>query len=306
MSTRRPLRYWNRAARREEEEKIYGDGPLRWLYETRAGRCLTGSVLARKWVSRLVGVYQSSPLSRRRIRSFVDEFDIATTEFVDGPYRSFNEFFARRFKPGARAFSSDPGDLPAFAEGRYVAFAEVTADQTFPVKGDDVSPVRLLGDEGRAEPFLGGPLLIARLCPVDYHRFHYPDGGTTLEEVRIPGRLHSVNPLALSRRGDILWTNERRVSVLETENFGLLAYVEVGALNVGRIVHTHPASRPFRRGDEKGYFLFGASTVLLLGEPGRWRPEADLLEKTRERREVLVRLGDRVASSSLDASSGRL
>ena len=106
-----------------------------------------------------------------------------------------------------------------------------------------------------------------------------------------------MNPFALRARNDILATNERHVSILATANFGRLAMVEVGAMNVGRIVQTHPEGQPFRRGDEKGYFMFGASTILLFGEPGRWVPSADLLEQTALRRETLVRLGDEVASA---------
>ena len=113
----------------------------------------------------------------------------------------------------------------------------------------------------------------------------------------MPGRFHSVNPLALEFRGDIFATNERQVSLLETKNFGKLAYVEVGAVCVGLIVQTHPTEGSFKRGEEKGYFLFGASTVIVLGEKGKWKPSSDILEQTALGRETLVRLGSEVASS---------
>src|SRR5262249_53104509 len=112
------------------------------------------------------------------------------------------------------------------------------------------------------------------------------------------GLLHSVNPLALQRKPDLFLANERQVSLLDTENFGLLAFVEVGALCVGKIVQTHSPDQPFQRGEEKGYFLFGASTVIVYGEPGAWTPEADLLEHTKAGREVLVELGQPVARSA--------
>jgi phosphatidylserine decarboxylase len=130
---------------------------------------------------------------------------------------------------------------------------------------------------------------------VDYHRFHFPDDGEVLDEYRIAGRLHSVNPFALRARSDILATNDRHVSILDTSNFGRLAMVEVGAMNVGKIVQTHPTGAPFHRGDEKGYFCFGGSTILLFGEAGGWVPSTDLLEQTALERETLVRLGDEVA-----------
>ena len=111
--------------------------------------------------------------------------------------------------------------------------------------------------------------MIARLCPVDYHRYHYPDAGRTLAHYPVHGKFHSVNPAALRYSDAIFATNERYVSILDTENFGKLAYIEVGAMMVGKIVQTHPTDQPFRRGDEKGYFLFGASTVIVLGQPRR-------------------------------------
>lgn len=293
-----PIRYWNRALAREEDERIYGDAAVRWLYGTGAGRALADHILSGRLASQLYGAIQSSPLSRRKILPFVAEFGIDLNEFEGQPYRSFNDFFVRPFRPGARTFAAQPGRLPAFAEARYLAFSKIDEAQTFPVKGQYLSAEALLGSAERAREFIGGPMLLARLCPTDYHRFHFPDDGVVLEHFRLPGALHSVNPIALKYRGNILATNERHVTLLQTANFGRLAYVEVGALCVGKIVQTY-SSPSFRRGDEKGYFLFGASTVIVLGQPGAWHPDADLLEKTQAgKMETYIRLGDAIASRS--------
>lgn len=295
MSVDHSITYWDRARRSEETEVVYGDALVRWLYGTRPGQTLADRVLSRRLVSQAYGAYQSSPLSRRRIEPFIREFRIPMGEYEDPGFRSFNEFFIRRFRPGAREFVSEPGRMPAFAEARYLAYERVDPGQTFPVKGAELSPAALLGSEARARRFAGGSLLIARLCPVDYHRFHYPDDGLTLEHYLIPGAFHSVNPLALRYRGEIFSTNERQATILETRHFGKLAYIEVGAMCVGRIVQTHPPAEPFARGDEKGYFLFGASTVIVLGEAGAWKPDEDLMQQTARHRESLVRLGEGVA-----------
>lgn len=287
------IQYWDARSGTLETEQVYGDAALRWLYQTRLGRWLTRGLLVRPWFSRLTGAYQSTRWSRRRIPSFIREFDIAMDDYEPTEYSSFNDFFARKFRASARTFCQG-GELPAFAEGRYLGFDRVTPSQTFPVKGKDLTAAGLLGRPERAGAFENGPVLIARLCPTDYHRFHYPDAGTTVEEWRIAGRYHSVNPVALEAQSDIFVTNERRVSLLDTEHFGRLAFVEVGALNVGRIVTTHAADQPFERGGEKGYFLFGGSTVILLGEPGAWRVDPDLRARTDERIETRVRLGERV------------
>lgn len=290
------IRIWNRTENREEIEKVYGNEWIKRLYGTELGQWITDRLLSRRFISTLIGYYESSSFSRSKIDSFISEFSIPMSEYEEGPFSSFNEFFIRKFKPGQRPFISDPSVMPAFAEARYLGFEKVDPDGTYPVKNLLLTPARLLGSEKQAQSFVGGPMLIARLCPTDYHRFHFPDSGQIRTHHRLPGAFHSVNPLALEYRKDIFVINERQVTLLDTENFGLLAYVEVGALCVGKIVQTHPLKGPFVRGEEKGYFLFGGSTVIVLGQAGKWKPDSDLLERTGKGQETLVRLGDRVAS----------
>lgn len=289
------IKYWDRKGAQIEVEQVYGDASLRWVYESRLGRGLADHLLSRSLVSQVYGAYQSSFVSAWKIKSFISQFKIPMEEFEEGPFASFNDFFIRKFKLGVRPFTQVSSELPAFAEARYYAFESVRPDQKFPVKGLELNLVELLGREEKAKPFLGGPLLLARLCPTDYHRFHFPDDGKVLEQYQLHGALHSVNPVALRVKPEILQTNERMVTVLDTQNFGKLAYIEVGALCVGKIVQTYSDPHSFHRGDEKGYFLFGGSTVIVVGEPGRWKIDSDLLEQTRLQRETLVELGQRVA-----------
>jgi phosphatidylserine decarboxylase len=291
------IRIWNRQARREETEKVYGDKWVKWLYGTPTGQRLTDSLLTRPFISKAYGAFQSSALSRKKVRPFIQDFSIPMQEYENRDFSSFNEFFIRKFRPGAREFVATPSHLSAFAEARYLAWDKVRPDETFPVKGSLLTPALLLESDEFARGFDGGALMIARLCPVDYHRFHFPESGRVEKFYEVRGKLHSVNPVALQYRNEIFCTNERHVSILETENFGRIAYIEVGALCVGRIVQTHPMDRAFRRGDEKGYFLFGGSTVIILGEPGRWRPDQDLLERTAKKQECLVRLGEKIGQA---------
>ena len=290
--------YWDRRTQKAETEVIYGENFMRWFYETPSGRLATNLVLSRKPFSVMYGALQSSRWSARKVRPFIRDFKIPMEEYIDEDFGSFNDFFIRKFRPGARPFAQSAGEMPAFAEARYLAFESIRPEQVFPVKGQGLAADALLGDPAKAAPFMGGPLLLARLCPVDYHRYHYPDSGRTIESFPVHGIYHSVSPLALAARESIFITNERRVSILETQNFGKLAYIEVGAICVGRIVQSFDESKPFERGDEKGYFLFGGSTVIVLGEPGRWKPDADLLAQTAQKRETLVRLGDRLATAT--------
>ncbi|MFN0060230.1 MAG: phosphatidylserine decarboxylase [Planctomycetota bacterium] len=279
----------------QDETTCCGAG-LRFLYGSFLGG-VARLVLRSRLVNKIGGLYFSSPLSLDHVKTFVQAGSIAMEEFEATDYNSFNEFFTRRFRAGARSFANAQWEFPAFAEGRYLAFSRVTHDITFPVKGYQLTPKAILGDEEQAEPFLGGPALIARLNPYDYHRFHYPDSGRHIGSADLKGGLDSVNPFALRARGSVFARNHRRVSYLTTQNFGRLAYVEIGAMGVGKIVQTKSTDDNFERGEEKGYFKYGGSTVIVFGEPGFWQPTDDLLARTAEQCETIVRLGTCVAHS---------
>ncbi|MDQ6970646.1 MAG: phosphatidylserine decarboxylase, partial [Mariprofundus sp.] len=248
-----------------EIEKVYGDGMVKFAYANPIGRLL-GPVIASKMLSQIYGKSQDTLKSAKKVAPFIKNFHIPMDQYQKGSfkqnpietsYRSFNGFFIRKFRAGQRTFTPNDDEMAAFAEARYFGHASMRDDLDIPVKGSMLRAVDLIGDRELAKDFIGGPLMIARLCPVDYHRYHYPDDGKTLKAFTIPGDLHSVNPLALKYRQDIFIKNERRVAILATEHFGKLAYIEVGATCVGKIVQSFDESKPFNKGDEKGYFLFG-------------------------------------------------
>lgn len=289
--------YYNRYSQKIEDERIYGDFFVRLLYARTWGQPLAW-LLSLAWFSKLYGWLQNQPWSRRKIKPFQQEFAIAMNQFEEPErgYQNFNEFFIRPFKPGQRSFPEQEQKMGALAEGRYFGFESVSDLQQFPVKGVQVNLEELLRNHQLASVFHNGPLLIARLCPVDYHRFHFPAAGKVIESYEVQGKLHSVNPLALKAKDHIYLENHRQITVMESPNWGKLAMIEVGALCVGKIVQTFQKTA-VKAGDEKGYFLFGGSTVLLLGETGRWSPSEDILQQTAQQREVFVQLGDQVALS---------
>jgi len=297
------IKFFDRFDQSEKNEQIYGDGAVRFFYENPIGKILS-SIISLKIVSYLYGLTQDSASSAKKIPNFIKKFKINMDEYLGGSnssqekedsYKSFNEFFIRKFKDGKRDFDQDKTQLPAFCEARYFGYNSLDSNSKFPVKGNLWNAKSVLQRNDLNEIFENGPALIARLCPVDYHRYHYPDDGKNLESYFIRGPLHSVNPLALNVRPKILMENERRVSILETENFGKLAFVEVGATCVGRIVQSHDENIEFKRAQEKGYFLFGGSTVIVFGQKGKWEISEDIRTNTLQGREVLVRLGQAVA-----------
>lgn len=297
------IKFFNRVTNQIEIEKVYGDKFIKFLYCSVAGKRV-GKIFTNNFFSKLYGTFQDLPSSHRKVRPFIEKFNIPIDEYQPGSipapdirdsYRTFNEFFIREFRPGQRPFVSEAHRMPAFAEARYVGFDAIDEKKKYPVKGHYLFAKDLIGNEQVAKIFDGGPLMIARLCPVDYHRYHYPDNGKVIDHFRVAGAYDSVNPLALQYKNQIFIKNERYVSILQTENFGKLAYIEVGAICVGKIVQSHPWNKPFNRGDEKGYFLFGGSTVIVLGEKGAWKPSEDILTNTANGIETYLHLGQEVA-----------
>jgi phosphatidylserine decarboxylase len=286
-----PLPVWDRQGGKLIQEWM---DDHKTTYESQPRRSITQWVKSQPLYDRLYAAYQNMHWSARQIEPFVRKYHIDMNEFEPVKYRSFAEFFDRRLRPGVRKFPTAPGEMGAFAEARYFGWDRLEAKQNFPVKGHSLSAEQILGNAQRARPFIGGPVLLVRLAPVDYHHMHYPDHGRTLDHDRRGQRLWTVNWHALLSKPDILFSNERNINILETRHFGRLAFVEVGALSVGRIVQVHPLDAPFQRGEEKSVFRFGGSAIVVFGEPGRWRPSDDLLEHTKEGVETLVRLGEPV------------
>ncbi len=297
------IKYFNRSTGKMEIEKVYGDMFIKFLYCSVAGQKM-GSFFTNKFFSKAYGFFQEIPLSHRKVRPFIEKFNIPIQDYESGSlkaldpkdsYKSFNEFFIRKFKLGKRSFVHQPERMPAFAEARYVGFESIDNEKSYPVKGKYLHAKDLIGNAEVAKIFEGGPLVIARLCPVDYHRYHYPDNGKVIDHFRVAGVYDSVNPFALKYKNQIFIENERYVTILQTENFGRIAYIEVGAICVGKIVQSHPWNKPFLRGEEKGYFLFGGSTVIIVGEKGKWKPSEDLMKNTADGFETYLQLGQEVA-----------
>lgn len=290
------IKFYNRETKTIETEKVYGDKAVKWLYGSKLGQFLS-PLICSSVISHFYGLYQSSTHSRAKIAPFIKNFHIDMGDYQGREFPSFNDFFIRKFKEGKRNFPDNPKIMGAPCEARYFAYQRIVPDLKIPVKGKYLSPDALIKNPKWNRFFINGPLLLARLCPVDYHRFHFPDDGVLKDFYPIHGKLHSVNPIALKKHAAIFIENEKRVSILETQNFGKLAYIEVGATMVGKIVQTyhHPS---FKKGQEKGYFLFGGSTVILIGQEGSWLPDKDMLDNTANNLETFIKLGSPIASSS--------
>jgi phosphatidylserine decarboxylase len=275
-------------------EPVFGGNALNVLYETPLGRMITTHLLSRELPSRLFGYLQRSRLSRGKITNFVQEggIDTSEAELALEAYRSLDEFFTRRLKPTVRPIDSDPERLVSPADGRAFVFPHLNEPQ-FKIKGSLVSLPELLADRALAQRYSGGSAIVIRLAPADYHRFHFPDDGVASESVPIGGRLHSVHPIALEA-GAPSFRNKRQITHFESRGFGPMELVEIGALFVGTIVQTYRPG-PVQRGQEKGFFRFGGSTVVILATEGRLQVDGDLTAASAEGIETLVRMGTGLA-----------
>jgi phosphatidylserine decarboxylase len=258
MSTPTPLTVFDRS-RGQPFQEFMDDSPA--TYESHPSEATDQWLEAHPLYDWFVALWQNTSWSARKIEPFVRKHHIDMSEFEPGPFKSYAAFFDRRFLPGKRTFPTNPDEMGAFGEGRYFGWEHVDPGMNFPVKDAALEAKTLLGSEDRVVRFDGGPVILARLSPVDYHHLHFPDAGRVVDEARMGHRLWTVNPTALRNQPDILFRNERHIQLLQTENFGLLGFVEVGALSVGRIVQVHKKDVSFRRGEEKSVFKFGGSAV---------------------------------------------
>jgi len=294
-----PVKFINRYSRAVETEPVPGEGWLRWLYETGTGQVALHALVKRSLLSRWYGWRMDRPSSRARIAPFIERYGVDASQFSLPPsaYLSFNHFFHRALAEGARPI--DPGDSSVVfpADGRHMAFENVDAVDGFLVKGDKFTVAELLGDAKAAGDFKGASMLISRLCPTDYHRFHFACSGVAGLARPVRGPLFSVNPIALRRSVRYLAQNKRVVTMLKSNTLGPVAIVEVGATMVGGIEQTYGPGA-VRKGDEKGYFKFGGSCVITLFGQGRVRFARDVLENTAAGFETYARFGDRVGTAS--------
>jgi phosphatidylserine decarboxylase len=290
--------FLDRKTKREEKEKVYGQFFIEMLYGqgylSRFFSFFLLPLFARiSFLSKLYGHFQKSAMSRAKVKPFIETYRIDTSEFLDpvGSFASFNDFFIRRLKPECRPLASgnDVAVLPA--DGRYLVFENIENGNGFWVKGKKFLLKDLLQDEKLAANYARGAMVIARLCPVDYHRFHFPCQCTPGHARLINGPLFSVNPMALKRNIEILSENKRMITPLQTRNFGKMQYIEVGATYVGNIQQTYTEGEFYAKGEEKGYFAFGGSCLILLFEPGKIAFDQDLIDTSMKKIEARGLLG---------------
>jgi len=263
---------------------------LRILYDTTGGRMFL-SILTAPVLSKIAGAFMDSFLSKPLIKPFIKRGGIDMSQFEERKFHSYNDFFTRKVKPEKRPVDTDPSHLISPCDSKLMVY-HIDRRSIFRIKGSHYRVSDLLSNKFMSDRFSGGLCLIFRLEVDDYHRYCYIDDGLKTENTFIKGELHTVNPIALGRY-NIYKRNSREYTLIHTDNFGDVVQVEVGAMMVGRICNRHGAAS-VRRGQEKGKFEFGGSTIVMLFEKGAAEIDQDIMKNSSEGIETVVKYGEKI------------
>lgn len=290
------IKVYNRKTKTYDTEQVAGLKYIKWSYSSPIGKSFTELFVKKKVFSKLYGNYCDSSRSKKKIKQFVDEFNIDMSLCQKGisDFNNFNDFFARKLTDKARPIDLNKNILVSPGDGRLSAFENINLNKLVQVKGFTYSLKELISDSNVANEFEGGTCLILRLCPTDYHRFHFVDNGICGETKKISGAYYSVNPIALSNVTELFCKNKREWSLFKSENFGDILHVEVGATCVGTILQTYTPGKRVLKGEEKGYFKFGGSTTILFFKKNAVKIDSDIIKQTKLGFETKVNMGETI------------
>ena len=282
------------ARERNSEQNIITESSktLNFLYNTLIGRIILRIIITAP-ISNLVAVYMNSSLSKNRIKKFVDKNDINTFEYEDKNYTSYNDFFTRKVISSKRPINARKDIFISPCDSKLLVY-KITDDLTLNIKNSYYSIDTLIDDNIISE-YKDGYALIFRLTTDNYHRYCYIDSGTKGKNYKIKGVYHTVQPISLNHY-NFFKTNAREYTILNTNNFGKVIEVEVGALCIGRIKNNHEEYK-FKKGEEKGYFEFGGSTIVLLVKKNVLNIDDDILKNSNENIETIVKYGEKIGKA---------
>ncbi|NDV24747.1 phosphatidylserine decarboxylase [Desulfovibrio sp. JC022] len=280
------------------KETVPGEKWLKWLYHNPLGKLALHGAIKRKFVSQWYGNKMDSPASKDKIPGFIKDLNIDMNEAIRPmeDYGSFNDFFIRELKAEARPIDNTSATIVSPAEGKILAFEGIQGLDSFFVKGQQFSLNKFLQNSMLSKQYEEGTLLIIRLAPVDYHRFHFPADGTISASSPINGDYFSVSPYAVKNMLRVYWENKREYSILKTAKAGNILLCEVGATMVGSIIQSYTPDSEVKKGQEKGCFKFGGSTVIMLLEKGKAQIDADIIKNTQNGFETSIKIGETIAT----------
>ncbi len=268
---------------------------LSFLYTTKAGQLIRYG-LTKKWFSIAAGIYCDQSISKHHIPSFIETHNINMNEAILQPqeFNTFNEFFTRRLKEHARPIDSDTHSIISPADGNILVFHHCSTRATFPIKSVTFNLEQFLDNKQLAQEFANGTVVIIRISPQDYHRFHFPCTCLPAAPQKINGKFESVNPIAYYTGIQPLTENERRLYTLKKDDFDNILMVSVGALCVGKIIETYQPNTRYEKGAESGYFSFGGSTIVLIFKQGSVEIDKHIITHSQQNKETPIKMGQKI------------
>lgn len=292
------ITYYDRKQKNYKIEKVAGDSYLNWIYSSPVGMKFLECFIKKKAFSSLYGWYCDRKFSSRKIASFIKKFDIdmSVTIKKTNQFTSFNDFFTRQLINDVRPTINDKNIAVSPGDGKILAYNFIHMNKIIQVKGLEYSLNNLIGNESIAKEYEDGVCIILRLCPTDYHRFHFIDNGLCEKTNKIKGHYYSVNPIALNKISNLFCENKREWCIFHSDNFDDVLYVEVGATCVGSIIQTYKPNCNIKKGDEKGYFKFGGSTIILFFKKDTIKVDEDIINQTSLGFESSVLMGEKIGT----------
>lgn len=272
-----------------------GSGPIVFLYRNKIGRLLL-KLLTLPAISKIAGWLMDRKISVVAIKSFIKKNNIDVSIYEEKKYKSYNDFFTRKIKNSCRKIDMNPKSLISPCDSKLSVY-DISDDSIFKIKNSYYKVEDLVKDKKLASKYKNGYCLIFRLCVDDYHRYCYIDNGKKTINKFINGVLYTVRPVVLGNY-NIYKENSREYTILKTENFGDVVHVEVGATIVGRIKNHHE-EYTFKKGEEKGMFEFGGSTIVLLIEKNRVTIDKEILDNTKQGYETVVKYGEKIGNKRI-------
>jgi len=287
------IRYIDRKTKQIKKELVPAENYLKFLYHNPFGKLSLHLIGKRKLLTRFYGKLMDKPKSRNKIEDFIKENKIDMRESLLDirEFKTFNEFFYRKLKSNSRKIENG---IISPADGKVIAFENIKDLSSFFIKGDEFTLKEFLHNKKLADEYKNSSLVIIRLAPRDYHRFHFPADGKITTNKKIGGYYFSVSPYAIKQNFNIFCENKREYSILKTKDKGNILISEIGATMVGSIIQTFKPISHVKKGDEKGYFAFGGSSVLMLIDNDKIKIDKDILENTKRGYETTIRMGERI------------
>lgn len=264
---------------------------LSFLYNSVIGRILVKIMVSNFLLNKLIGWFLSRKISCLLIKPFIKKNKVNISDYDNIKYTSFNDFFIRKIKKGKRKIAQGNTIFIAPCDSKLTVY-KINKDSLFKIKNSVYNVSSLINDEKLSNEYNDGYALIFRLSPDDYHRYCFVDDGVVKKNYKIKGKFHTVNPIVYDKF-KVFKENTRECTIVDCSNFGKIVYIEVGALLVGKI-NNHKDIVNSRKGQEKGYFMFGGSTIILLIKSKEIVLDSDILKNSKNGYETLVKFGEKI------------